>query len=204
MKGLLIKEFYSLRGSLLFMLALAAIMAAGAMVMKAEGNIMGIFMIILAMMPFTSLSLDERAKWTRFALTTRVSRNMLVAGKYVSGFLLNAVAFVLGIATSALSGALRIPGTLLSVVAYTTLAVYMQALSFPLLLKFGSEKSRIVMMTLLMLVTFTIMASAEFIGVALEDLSDKPVLTLAFALAPVAYALSIFASLDIYRKKEFS
>ena len=220
MKGLLLKDFFSLRSQGKLYLALLVFYVFFGISTK-NISMTGAFMVLVSsMLPITCLSYDESCKWDRFALTMPVSRLQMVLGKYLLGLLLNLCTLVVVLPISILTaqisgnrltgGDLPVSAIVLSTLAICGVGLFMMAILLPVMFRFGVEKGRYVMLTVFAL-CFMLPVLINGMGLQLSaDLPEKvsalpvwlfPVIAVA-ALAAV-WLLSITLSVCIYRKKEF-
>ena len=141
MKGLLLKDWYALRGQagrLLFLIALYIVIG------ESSGGVGSIGILLCAMLPMSCLAYDERAKWDRYALSMPLSVKDLVVSKYLLGYLMLAA----GAALKLLAMALPIGNgsDFTSFVLTIAVSLLYLALQLPILFKFGVENGRIGMM----------------------------------------------------------
>ena len=141
MKGLLLKDWYALRGQagrLLFLIALYIVIG------EFSGGVGSIGILLCAMLPMSCLAYDERAKWDRYALSMPLSVKDLVVSKYLLGYLMLAA----GAALKLLAMALPIGNgsDFTSFVLTIAVSLLYLALQLPILFKFGVENGRIGMM----------------------------------------------------------
>lgn len=201
MLALLIKDLLALKSSLRIMLAFVVLMAVVTLSNDSSAyNVMGFYIVFVSMLPFTALALDERSKWMRYALTTPLSRAQLVLSKYLLCLLL--VLFMAGVTlliTVFAAGALT-QEVLEPLVVYMSTSIMLNALSMPVMFRFGTEKARIVMM----LLAAAIVGGTMMLNVpGLLDGISIPIS--AFLLAALMLLLlSVLLSLHIYKKKSFA
>lgn len=141
MKGLLLKDWYALRGQagrLFFLIALYIVIG------EFSGGVGSIGILLCAMLPTSCLAYDERAKWDRYALSMPLSVKDLVVSKYLLGYLMLAA----GAALKLLAMALPIGNgsDFTSFVLTIAVSLLYLALQLPILFKFGVENGRIGMM----------------------------------------------------------
>lgn len=210
MIGLAYKDFLVMKKQLryyaVFFLVYGVMAASGI----GFGVLAGLVCVMGLTLPMSSIAYDEQARWDKFAASTPVGRGGIVAGKYL--FVLITLA-VTALFVAALTLALRLLGLvqedivelLLTIAACTGVALVMNAVSLPLMLKFGAEKSRIISMAFFALV----FGSFFFVGFLVKNnflvarrwlLSALPVLLAILAVG--GFALSYCISRAIYEKKE--
>ncbi len=92
MKGLIIKDLISLKGQSKVLLVLAGFYLFIAITSDNPAVFGGIVSVVCATLPITTMALDERVSWDRYALTTPVSRSTIVFSKYLLGIILTVAA----------------------------------------------------------------------------------------------------------------
>lgn len=176
MKGLLLKDWYALRGQagrLFFLIALYIVIG------EFSAGIGSIGILLCAMLPTSCLAYDERAKWDRYALSMPLSVKDLVVSKYLLGYLMLAVGAALKLLVIVLP--IGNGSNFVSFVLTIAAALLYLALQLPILFKFGTESGRIWMM---------IISGAFAIGIVMigtatlaeVDLALLPYLALAAAI----------------------
>lgn len=201
MKGLLLKDVYTLmREASIFLLIIA--------VFALMGNT-AISVVYAALLPITALAYDERSKWGNLAATMPYSVRELVLSKYLLGYLGIAGASVLTVTTQLLlacvrrtpadAGELWMSALLMACVASVALSV-----NLPFMFRMGVERGRIVFFLLIAGTVFVgMMSGSEWIGrlFSSDAVSDVGIAALA-ALATVAVnVVSIAVSVASYRRK---
>lgn len=214
MKGLLLKDLFMLKRYSRTLLVLIVFYAVLGM-MNDETSVMvgmmcGITVLLCMMMVVSSIAMDDQCKWNGYALAMPVSHSKLVGAKYVLALVLGLLgtlaAGVLCILLVAVKGGLDAEG-MLEIAAtigilLLTGTVYI-AVMMPFVYKFGVEKSRILMIALVLLPT-GMAYLLKHMGVPLPA---PGTLELLLKLSPVVvlalYAGSFWLSLHIVRNKEF-
>ena len=188
MKGLLLKDWYTLIKQMKIMLMLMLVFAC------VPGYSMAAFAVVYAaMLPVTALAYDERSKWDELAAMLPYSVKEIVGGKYVLGVTaVTAAGAVAAVAQLILNrfGWTQFDAEAAFALLFTAcLALIMLAINLPVMFRLGVEKGRV-------LFTILICASAAA-GVILSDklsaLSDgigSPV-TAALVLLAIAAASQI-------------
>ena len=214
MTGLLYKDFLALKGHLstyvVFFVIYGGLCIAGVFSPSVLG---GMVVLISIITPMTTVTSDDISRWNRFAIATPACRRGVVAGKYLFTLLMvllsTAVVSLLMVALSP-TGRLDAPlgEVLLATLACGGIALLMNAVVLPLLLKFGAEKARMVSMALFLAVFggfalvglavgngFTLPAPPAWLMAALPGLLAL--------LAVGGFVLSYFIAQAVYAKKEF-
>ena len=214
MTGLLYKDFLALKGHLstyvVFFVIYGGLCIAGVFSPSVLG---GMVVLISIITPMTTVTSDDISRWNRFAIATPACRRGVVAGKYLFTLLMvllsTAVVSLLMVALSP-TGRLDAPlgEVLLAVLACGGIALLMNAVVLPLLLKFGAEKARMVSMALFLAVFggFALVGLAAGNGFTLPAPPAWLIAALPGLLALLAvggFVLSYFIAQAVYAKKEF-
>lgn len=198
MKALLLKDFYvlwrTMRMAMLFILICVFIPAGTATVMP---------ILVTALLPFTCISLDEKAKWQRLQAAMPYQKREIVLSKYVLGIISVAVMSIITLLAQWLMGmAIGQPmtvGTLYAVMVSALGGTFMQAVMIPLSFRLGVEKARVAMCIFAGIVaggmtltatSLTFQTSLQFNGI---------IVAIIIGVIALLYPLSIFASMKLYR-----
>lgn len=209
MRGLLLKDFYILRGyskTMLFMFAFFALISVG---LDNPALLFEAFIIFMSMMvTITSFSYDALAKWERYALSLPVSRKEIVGAKYLLSVILCLGGAVISFLVSAVILKIDpVEGFGLTEHLYTTAAIISIALFFsaallPLIFKFGVEKCRLLLIAIFAAPSAAVIALSKM-GVSMPSESALiAVIKLLPALVIPLYLLSYFISVRIFSAKE--
>ncbi|MDO5603385.1 MAG: ABC-2 transporter permease [Oscillospiraceae bacterium] len=211
MTGLLLKDYYSLRGYLFRQIALLSLLyVVIAVVLKSVALLTPMMIMGITMTLMISFSVDEASKWDGYAHTLPVSVNMLVGEKYILfyGVLIGGAA-VVGALCCLLDVLFFHEGVLpilLSTGACVLLYLFVSALLLPVFFKYGVEKGRM-LTTLVFLIPFFIMVwGGPFLMQTGGDLASLPwmaIITAVVATVAVFCAISFFISIKLYKNKEF-
>ena len=211
MTGLIYKDFLALKGHLttylVFFLVYGGLCLSGVFTASV---LCGMVVLMSLITPMTTVTSDDVSRWNRFAIATPACRRGVVTGKYL---------FTLLVTLASLTAVLREAGVTpdyaagLSLGEYSALAcagiaLIMNAVALPLLLKFGAEKARMVSMALFLLVFagFALLGLAADRGLALPAPPAWVLTALPGLLAILAvggFALSYCIAQAIYARKEF-
>lgn len=214
MKGLIYKDILAMRrlaGTyLLFFLVYGGLAVGGVFDISVLG---GMVVLLGAMVPMSSISMDDTSGWARFAVASPTGRRGIVRGKYLFTLLSLVVSTVLvGLLLTASSlwglSEHRPIDCLLITLCCTGVALLMDAVLLPLTFQFGAEKARILNMILFAVIfgSIILLGGAVSNGLSLPRpaswmISALPVL---FGLACIGgFFISYCISQSIYAKKEF-
>lgn len=218
MKGLLYKDFITLKGYAKPILFMMAIFIAVSFVNE-EYLKMLTFMIpfIIIMMSINTFSYDIYTKWDSFSLTLPITKKDMVLSKYILAIILIILGSLIGLIVPILislitSSAIDIEtllSTIMGVAAGMSLVII---INFPLIFKFGPEKGRIYLFIGMFLISVIIAGIAflfkEFLNGSYIINKSLPFITnygwillilIIFLLMFISYRISY----NIYNKKEF-
>lgn len=212
MKGLILKDLYSMRSYQKILLLLAVIVIG----MCTIGNfstvyIPNMFMVYLLMMSVTIFSSDEACNFDRAAISMPLSRKQIVTARYLTLLILLALIAVLGFAlTAAISLVKGTTGWLAETGAglglLLLIILFVTSLIFPLSYKVGTEKARYVMVLIFIapyLLVFSLLPHLQNWVITLSA-GAQGLLVAAAALFIVGmFVGSYFLSQKIYAKREF-
>lgn len=209
MRGMVLKEFYlmkSLGKSYVFIVGVAILMTFTKV--YNHSFVSGLVVMLLLMIPMSTFSYDEAAKWDKFAVATPAGRKGVVQGKYLFALLLGVGVLVLCSLVQVLLFFLGAGGgdplgeRLLAGVACLGVGLALDAILFPCIFKVGVQKGRM----LLVLVTVVSTGLFAFGVAALGKGSGHELLETALLGLPVIgvvlLAISYFVSLKLYSSRE--
>ena len=139
MKGMLLKDLMTLRRTMLLYLVLIVLFAT------TNGGAGAAFAMFYSIaMPVNMISVDERSRFDRLMPMLPVRQIACVLDKYIGAWACLALAAVLGIISESVrAGALMLSPVILPAVA---LCLISQAITLPLLFKFGVDQGRMIYM----------------------------------------------------------
>ena len=153
MKGLIIKDILNLKRSLGSIIAILIFYIFLAYNSGDPSMLIGMVVFLLAMMTITSISYDDMAKWDKLALAMPISRKTIVLSKYVLSLLLIATGIFLSTTISyiiiLINSDIGLPQLLLTSYIIFFLSTIFISIVLPLIFRFGVEKSRLMMMTVI-------------------------------------------------------
>ena len=215
MFGFVCKDFLVGRKNILYYFGFLVIYGVlSAMGVFPYSVLAGLVALVGLMLPMSSFAYDDQARWEKFAAATPAGRRGVVGGKYLFALLCTAGASVL---VGAILTVMALLGKVDAEVWWEPLAVVgacacftllLDSLFLPFLLKFGSEKARM----LTMLVFATVFGGMALLAFLVEHGFHFPALPpAAVTLAPAIVVAVTFAALGvsygisqgIYGKKEF-
>lgn len=207
MKGLIIKDLFALRKQGKMMLMITAFYIAFSIFTRNISMLGSMTALLCAMLPITTLSYDEYCKWDRYALAMPTSGRTIVLSKYILGGMLSLTAFVFVSAASsviaAITGEMTVGEAIFTCFVVSVISLAVQSVFLPVLFKFGVEKGRFLLLPVF-IVPAGILYLLSKLGFTLPDTRTLKLLAyLSPAAVIVIMVISIFLSINIYRKKEF-
>lgn len=204
MKGLLLKDFYTLVKQLRIVLLFLVVMAVIPGI-----NQSAFAMIYFAMMPITAVAFDERSKWDSLAAMMPYKTSDIVLSKYLIGYIGMGAACILSIGIQSIVKQFQhIPFA--SEDALVTLLVacvglILLAVNLPFIFKMGVEKGRLIFIVIIAATVFAMMMAGDKIKAMLSSNFMDPALlsVLAVITAVVTNVISVTVSNSIYKKKAF-
>lgn len=209
MKSLVLKDLYNIGHNarqmfiLLLFLAVFLIPAAGG-----EGFIIT-STILCSMMTVTTFIFDEHCKWEKYALIMPVSRKDYVTGKYAVNLIFMISGILFGIIAALVSGLMKGSLNPLAVmgcaIAGFFLSLLYGSIIIPLIIKFGTESARIIMMGTILVpsaVIFGLYKLAKVLNINISDTVLAIILGVAGILILILTAVSYRISIGLFEKKE--
>lgn len=215
MKGLILKDFYSLRGSVKQMLIIYGFYIVCAMIGIWDISFfVGLATMMGAMMAVSTFSYDDMAKWEAYALTMPIKRRDLVSSKYIVMLLtmLISAAFsmAIGITVQLIQDKLDLLVLLATCGGVMVVAVLGFCIHLMVTFKLGVEKARLSLMAIFLIPTIVLIGGSKLMGSVgikldfsgLERNLPMVVGITAVVIIVVAVA-SYFGSIRIVEKREY-
>lgn len=204
MKGLLLKDVYTLAKSLRVFLLLIIVFSC------LPGLNMTVFAVVYSsLLPVTALSYDERCKWDSLAAMLPYSPAQIVVSKYLLGYIAVLGAALIALAAHGvygLVGKAAADGVLPFLLGGTASGLTVMALSLPPMFKIGVEKGRIFFYVILALIFGGIVGLEALTENGLTDALSRMGTVAgagAILLVIIINAASILLSVRFYRRREF-
>ena len=202
MKGLLLKDILNIKKQGLIYLFLIAVWFFIGINNKDISYLSWVIVMVTFMLPITVISYDEKAKWERYALTMPISKGTIVVSRYLLAIAISIVGGIL----STIAGLIistNIKEVLITNMSVISVGLLFIAFAFPLILKYGVEKGRLVMVFLFIIPTIFFTFASQFnIPMPREEVIMKLTYFLPL-IALIIIICSIQVSKMIYSKKEF-
>jgi len=200
MKGL-IKDFYTLAKQMKFFMVFIVIFA-----LLPGFSFMTFAIVYATMLPMTAIAYDERSKWDKLAAMMPYSAMDIVLSKYILGLLMVLATAVFSCFAQEIIGIFK--HSSITVVFLTQLslvvcfALIIEAIELPVLIKFGTEKGRMLMIIFMVVAAVGGAALVEnTVEFAFGNLNLAIILPLAVLAAVVVNVLSVLISQALYKSK---
>ncbi len=204
MKGLLLKDWYLTTKYARFLLLFAVIYGVVGVFQPEFAAFSILPVMLIALLPQTLISYDEREKWTEYAQALPVSRAQYVTEKYLFGACCY-VAYLALLAILHLAAGTEYYGTRFAM--QFSVGLLAPSILLPLLLRFGSEKGR--MAYLIVIAAFFGAAMVLTQGASLVGRGGVTAIVSgafpAWVLCPImvaVYVLSWRIAIAMYQKRE--
>ncbi|MBG0766207.1 MAG: type transport system permease protein [Sphaerochaeta sp.] len=198
---LMLKDWYVLKsksGLTLFLIVFFAVFAG------LQGGFLYTAMctMMMVMLTITTFAYDQSDGWEAYVSALPVSRKAVVQSKYLFGLLTVLVSVVLVLVFSLVFRGFQVDVLLNALQLQISIGIFFLSLNYPLILKFGFEKSRVwyILVTFLIVGAGSALSSiASQTGFQNNSLVSVFMVILVVALLVVSY----FISLGILKRKEF-
>lgn len=216
MKGLLTKDIRLIlqrKGFFLMMFVIAIMLGWN----DSSEFVVGYMVMISALFTISTISYDEYDNCYAYLMTMPIDSKTYVYEKYVLGTILDLVAWgvscVIHIIMVQSRGGAFGPEDIVALILVAILAFPILALEIPVQLKFGGEKSRIVLFAVVGAILAIVLVAKNF-GEKLnlqmpsfvdkvDQLGDAAGLIIVLAVVIVLSIVSVFISVRIMEKKEY-
>lgn len=203
MKGLLLKDMMVLKKQAVLLVVLVAVYGIYA-VASGDNSIFGSVIVLLgAMLPITAMAYDEQAKWDKLALSMPVSRAALAMSKYLMSLVTIGIATLCNLAIQWLLSGRLVWEDMTLIFVFSALGLLFVAILFPLMFQFGVEKSRLMIIGIV-LVPVLLILLAQSLGVPMPDEAGvEKIIQLLPVISIAALLLSVLISVSICQHKEY-
>ncbi|MGN0627044.1 MAG: ABC-2 transporter permease [Oscillospiraceae bacterium] len=201
MKGLLIKDFYTVAPQIKIFLLMGVVIA-----LSTSGEMVPFIVLYASMLSMTAMAYDEQCKWGVFADMLPCSAFDSVFCKYLLGWAMVGIMEIFCFASQFIYSVIIGGGSAMEVALmqalYISIAMILQAINLPLMFLFGVEKGRVWLML------FNIAAVVLSFGASEKLAEGAPGVSLPFPaavgaaafLAVLVSVISVFLSVKFYNK----
>lgn len=210
MLALLYKDLYTMKKYAKTLLAVLVFYLALAFLGQSVNFISSMSVFFFVMIGISSFSYDQYSKWDKYCISLPVSRRQMVGSKYVLTLLLLAFGLVFGMGMGGIVS-LWVDISFMEDILFSCLGsgvavIFMVSILFPLLYRFGVEKSRLLLLAVCFVPVILILAFTKWAQQAGIPMPSEETFLFWFKLAPVGAVLlfiaSYFLSVRIFCQKE--
>lgn len=209
MKGLIKKDLFTIKGNLKTILVIFFVFIL--MSLNGESNLSFILPLICIMMFMSTFSYDEFNNWNTYAITLPNGRKNIVKSKYLATIILVLIATIV---TSIIMIITKLPlnktdidNILYTMVGSSFSVLLIEAISYPLIFKYGIEKGRVGLFAGVFLITAIFGIILKNVDLTksshLLDILDNYFVLIIPIITILMLLVSFIISKKIYLKKEF-
>lgn len=202
MKGLLLKNFKNILPTLAYYCFFFIVCLVVSLITK-EFIYAGCVCVMLSVaVPTASMTRDEQDKWDKFALSAGISRGKLVGSRYLFSICIFVPAWLLtAVVCLAVNG---IGENFAQLVLFAGIGLIAVSVMLPLIHKFGVEKSRILLIIIIVAIFASVIAVVPVLfGNVSAEFSFFIPLAVIVVVGAVAFCCSFFISRYICNKKDY-
>lgn len=206
MKGLLLKDFYmSLKYCKVYLFVTAVCIAASVF----GGNnqyFMYFPCFIMGMLPVTLLGYDEQSKWNKYCETMPYTKTQIVLSKYIVGLVAQCSVFILFFIAQAVNGIINNDFNILDYLITLTITFAMSSWAppfcMPFIFKYGINKGRVAYSLAIGIACASGYMFLNYKELFLSKVSPALIDTAVCIFSVLLYALSLFISVTVYKRRE--
>lgn len=203
MRGLLLKDFYGTKQMLKLFLGILVVAFALSFFMDVGMYLLMYTAIFGLMIPLQSMSEDEKSNWNKYAIALPFSRRAIVFSKYAISFICigcSCVGLFLGMYLSPSLGESMTVDMILGSLAVSVIYIL---LMIPLILKYGTGKTRMLIMFAFYVPLIIVYLVGEMgLSVDYIDLLETYIYMVPILIV-ILFIISLMVSVRICATKEF-
>ncbi len=208
MIGLIYKDLMVMKKTLLIYRIVSVFYGCLDMMNVRAGMMFAMVLLASTMVPISTIAYDERSKWDKIINTAPLSRKEVVIAKYLLALVLTVTSVIIVFVVYLFKPGMSVAENAGTAIVMGLMSTFYQAMLMPTIIKFGSEKGRMIMMiimfapiVLLMAVAQTGIIDLSALAMFLEaNTAMLPFITVAVIAA--VYIGSALLSVRIYEKKD--
>lgn len=212
MKGLLLKDIYTLKSTLRIYAVMTVVYRVIGVVFDNMSFLYTVFVLATTVVPMSAVAYDERCTWCRYSSILPVSRAQLAISKYILGLVCMGFCILSAFSAFFFSENMIFAEFLATSVSTSCVAIIYMSLAIPVMYKLGAEKSRVAIFVILIVPALLIFGGAYLvtkfnfkIPPAILSLltNDTALLAAIVLISLVLLAVSMAISVSIYKKRDF-
>lgn len=197
MKGLLKKEWFQIRHSMKSFIGLIVVLGLVFCLTGDSMSFLWITGIICFSTIITTFNLDEKSGWDIYQRVLEVSARKVVISKYLFMFCCIILGSIIGGAVNLIIQPQMWVEILAAIIVVNIVLILMGSIMIPLLYKFGTEKTRILFIAIILIVLLgfsTIVQKLIAIGLTSIVLIGMPIITIVSLLFSIKISKKIYIS----------
>lgn len=201
MKGLLLKDLVNLKQQTKIYIIVIAIWLAIALTSQDGSFLGGMICVLSVMLPITTLSYDEKAKWDKYVLSMPVSRKQVVVSKYILALALSFIGCLISFAFNLFITKDASQSIIMSSM-FWAFSIVAFCIILPLIYKFGVEKGRALILIVFLAPTVLVILLSK-LNIPLP--SKEFLYNLKFVIPVIIITvliLSCYISIKIFKNKD--
>lgn len=218
MKGLIRNNFYSVGSALKWTIAFCIIVNFAVIIGAAQISNSSSFLAILILgqigaftgLTGTALQKDNTSNWSKYERTLPVKISDIVMARYISFLIFSVIGILLATLTVVLLSIISAQPINLERVGYgysfgIIFALLVPAFLYPLVLKFGGDKSEIMLLISVAITLLLFNGGSIILTPYLININNANIIyrITCIVISVVMFISSYFISLSIYKQKEF-
>lgn len=206
MLGLIIKDLCILKKQICIMAVIIVFYLICGILQDNPSFVFVFLMVFSALLPLTVMAYDEKNHCDKLFLCMPINRRQIITSRYILTIFLLMVSLIIGLAVSFVSRKDLMENVVTLLILVGLCLIYF-SICFPFTVKFGVEKSRYIMMGMILLPTLLLsfLAKSKNIEVFFRYFDAvSPVMLVSFSLIVglLFYIISLMLSIHMYQKKQ--
>lgn len=215
MKSLILKDLYNIGHNAKSMLFILLVLAAALIPFSGVEGYIFACAILCNMMIVTTFSFDENSSWSRYAMIMPISKENLVAAKFIVLIAFSAVGTLFGFVVGTIGGVMtgkvalnpeNIAELLFLSLSALVIALILGGISIPLVFQFGAERGRVLLLVSCLIpaaICFVVYKLLILAGVAITDqlvfvlLCCSPVIAIIWCYGMYKISCTIFTRQEL-------
>ncbi len=196
MKGLLIKDAYTMMKETKYFFIMAVVMA-----FLQNDFLFSYIIVYAASLPIAAMAYDERAKWDKMAETLPLTVGQIIGSKYIMGYVSVSIAMLLVISGKLLGSSFRAED-MVTMLIVVCIALAVQAFNMPLMFWIGVERGRLLFIALVVGAALAVSSIWQEIMASPVTLNINFILFSVVGITIAVNIISFYVSIIAYYKKQ--
>lgn len=212
MTGLIFKDLINLKSYIKSIALMCAVFLVISIMNESPAFFTGYIQMLSIVIILATFGYDEKVEWDHYAMTLPIKRNDIVKSKYILAYSMVLIMTIIGAVTVTVVNLIQnkdimADGNMLANLLIASIISLVIAVVIPFTFKYGSEKGRYVMMSIIVIpLGFAALLNAMNVSMEsviqfIEMLAKYPIIY-PFVII-IAIGISYMFSLKIFDKKEF-